>query len=215
MKNIKYALLTAALLASGTLAAAHDSHDDGYAQDGRYRQEYRDDDDDRYSNAYGNRYDRHDDNRGGRYAAQYGRYDNARVVRVDRLGGYGRDYSRQCYNSRSTINNGAVIGAIAGGALGNQVGNGDGRGASTVAGALIGGLIGQSVDRDNRGGLDRHYVECRREVGYDRGRNAEYRVTYQYRGRIYSTIMPYHPGNVVRVRIDIRPQYDRRVAYRY
>lgn len=210
MKNIKYAFFALPLLATGALASAHDRDDEGYQQ-GRYEQNYRDDDDNRYDDRYeSNRY-----NQSSRYEQSYGRYDYAQVVRVERLGGYGRDYSRQCYDNRSSINNGAVIGAVAGGVIGNQVGSGYDRGASTAAGALIGGLIGQSVDRNNRGVYERHYIECRQAYGSQRGRNADYRVTYRYHGRLYSTIMPYNPGGLVRVRMDMRPQYERRVAYRY
>jgi uncharacterized protein YcfJ len=138
-------------------------------------------------------------------------------VRVERIGAYDRDYSRSCSsrNRGSDIKDGAVIGAIAGGAIGNRVGNGDGRAVATVAGALIGGLIGQSVDKDDRGGYDRHYIDCRSDYGYNRGRDIDYRVTYRYRGRLYTTIMPYHPGNTVRVRLDVMPRFDRRIAYRY
>ncbi len=237
MKHLTHAFLAVTLLASGSVASANDrdgqdgryNQDATYDQDDRYDTRYdeRNDDrynDERYDNRHDTRYDNHYDNRynnrGDRYDTRYARYDYARVIRVERLGGYDRDYSRQCYDNRgrngnqSNINEGAVIGAIAGGAIGNQVGKGDGRGAATVAGALIGGLIGQSVDRDNRGGYERHYIECRNDYGYNRGRDSNYRVTYRYRDRVYSTIMPYHPGNNVRVRIDMRPQYDRRFAYR-
>lgn len=232
MKHLTHAFLAVTLLASGSVASASDRNDQDnrYGQDNSYGQDNYDDqydaryderNDDRYNDErYDNRHDTRYDNRGDRNDSLYGRYDYARVIRVERLGGYGRDYSRQCYDNRgrygnqSNINEGAVIGAIAGGAIGNQVGKGDGRGAATVAGALIGGLIGQSVDRDNRGGYERHYIECRNDYGYNRGRDNNYRVTYRYRGRVYSTIMPYHPGKNVRVRIDMRPQYDRRFAYR-
>ncbi len=239
MKHLTLAFLAVSLVASSSMVSANDRNEGYYSQDNRYDQDDQDNrydqqgrydqdgrysQDDRYSqdNRYDARYTQHDDNRyDSRYDSRYGRYDIARVIRVERLGGYGRDYSRQCYDNRgrygnqSTINDGAIIGAIAGGAIGNQVGKGDGRGASTVAGALIGGLIGQSVDRDTRGGYERHYVECRSDYGYNRGRDVDYRVTYRYRGRVYSTIMPYNPGNSVRVRIDMRPQYNRNYAYRY
>lgn len=211
MKHLTNAFLAVTLIASGSVVSAKDRH----YQDNRYDAHYDDrNDDDRYEDE---RYD-------NRYDSRYGRYDYARVIRVERLGGYGRDYSRQCYDNsnrygnqygnQSSINEGAVIGAIAGGVIGNQVANGDGRAAATVTGAIIGGLIGQSVDRDNRGEYERHYVQCRSDYGYNNGRNSNYRVTYRYRDRVYSTIMPYRPGNNVRVRIDMRPQYDRRFAYR-
>ena len=223
MKSIAIASLTvaAALLTAPAFAGSDRYQDERYdnRHDTRYDDRYDDRNDDRYDARYDNRYD---DRYDKRYDSRYGRFDNARVVRVDRIGGYGRDYGRECYDNRhyrdrgSDIKDGAIIGAIAGGALGNQVGKGDGRAAATVAGALIGGLIGQSVDKDNRGGYDRHYLECRSNYGYNnRHRDADYRVTYRYRGRLYTTIMPYHPGQYVRVRLDARPGYDRRYANRY
>jgi len=225
MKHLTNAFLAVTLIASGSVVSAKDR----YYQDNRYDTRYDDRNDDRYDDRYDddrydNRQDARYDSQGGRYDTRYGRYDYARVIRVERLGSYGRDYSRQCYDNRerygnqygnqSGINEGAVIGAIAGGAIGNQLANGNSRTAATVTGALIGGLIGQSVDRNNRGEYERHYVQCRSDYGYNQGRNSNYRVTYRYRDRLYSTIMPYHPGNNVRVRIDMRPQYDRRFAYR-
>ena len=199
MKSIAFASLA---FAAALYTAQVSAHDDRYDRD-RDCYEYRHDSryDDRYDDRYENR----------------GRFVNARVVRVERLRGYDRDYGRQCYRRGhdSGINNGAVIGAIAGGALGNAAGKGDGRVATTVAGAVIGGLIGQSIDRDNRGGYDRHYIECNNYSGYDRGRGDYYRVTYRYRNRLYTTVMPYHPGRNVRVRMDMTPRYDRQYGYRY
>jgi outer membrane lipoprotein SlyB len=234
MKSIALTSLAAAAILLSTPALAdgnrHRDAGDDYRHDSNYDVRYDDRYDDRYGNdryddRYGNdRYDsrygndRYDDRYGNdRYDSRYGRYDNARVVRVERIGAYDRDYSRSCSsrNRGSDIKDGAVIGAIAGGAIGNRVGNGDGRAVATVAGALIGGLIGQSVDKDDRGGYDRHYIDCRSDYGYNRGRDIDYRVTYRYRGRLYTTIMPYHPGNTVRVRLDVMPRFDRRIAYRY
>jgi uncharacterized protein YcfJ len=214
MKSIAIASLTvaAALLTAPAFAGNTRYQDERYdnRHDTRYDSRYDDRYDDRYDARYDDRYDK-------RYDPRYGRYDTARVVRVERIGGYDRDYSRSCSsrNRGSDIKDGAVIGAIAGGAIGNRVGNGDGRAVATVAGALIGGLIGQSVDKDDRGGYDRHYIDCRSDYGYNRSRDIDYRVTYRYRGRLYTTIMPYHPGNTVRVRLDVMPRFDRRIAYRY
>ena len=79
--------LTLSTLAIATaLFAAQASAGDRYDRDGRY--------DDRYD-----RYERHDDRYDrDRYdrGHAYGRWDTARVVRVERIGGYGRDYGEQC-----------------------------------------------------------------------------------------------------------------------
>ena len=175
---------------------------------------------DRYDSRYDTRYDqrhdvRYDDHRGGDYGhAGYGHFDSARVIHVQRLGYSGRDYRRNCsrYGRDSALNEGAVVGAVIGGVIGNQAGSGDGRVAATVAGAAIGGLIGQSIDRDSRG-YDRHVVECRGD-GWS-GRDGDYRVTYRYHGRNYTTIMPYHPGKRVRIRVDAVAYNGYRTGYRY
>ena len=208
MKILALSSLAVAVLFTGPALAGdhdHDRRDDRY--DSRYDARYDQRHDDRYE-------DRYDDRRGGYYGSNgYGRFDTARVIHVQRLGNSGRDYRRNCgrYDRDSGLNEGAVVGAVIGGVIGNQAGRGDGRVAATVAGAAIGGLIGQSIDRDSRGGYDRHVVECRGD-GWN-GRSSDYRVTYRYHGRNYTTIMPYHPGE--RVRVDTIAYNDRRVGYRY
>lgn len=200
MKILALSSLAAGLLLSSTAFAAAGN---------RY-------DDDRYNDRYSDRYDRrYDDRYDDRYgSAGYGHFDTARVVHVQRLDDNGRDYRRNCgrYDRDSGINEGAVVGAVIGGVIGNQAGRGDGRVAATVAGAAIGGLIGHSIDRDQRG-YDRHVVECRND-GWN-GRSSDYRVTYRYHGRNYTTIMPYHPGDRVRIRVDAVAYNNRRVSNRY
>ena len=206
MKILALSSLAAALmLCAPAFAAAGDRYDDN-RQDARYGDRY----DDRYGTRYDDRYDNRYDDRYG-----HGHFDTARVVHVQRLGNNGRDYRRNCgrYDRDSGLNEGAVVGAVIGGVIGNQAGRGDGRVAATVAGAAIGGLIGQSIDRDSRGGYDRHVVECRND-GWN-NRSSDYRVTYRYHGRNYTTIMPYHPGNRVRIRVDTVAYNNRRVGYRY
>ena len=195
------AIATALFAAQASAGDRYDRYDDRYDRHARY--------DDRYDSRHDGRYDR---------GNAYGRWDTARVVRVERIGGYGRDYGQQCrtrYGGRDDGSDGAVLGAIVGGTLGHQAGKGDGRIAATVAGATIGGLIGHSIDRNDRGDRDRHYVECRSDRDYDRRRDADYRVTYRYDGRLYTTVMPYHPGRSIRVRVDVRPRADYRYGYRY
>ena len=204
------------ILALSSLAAAVLLAGPAFAGD-RYEGQRDDRYDSRYDTHYDQRHDdRYDDHRGGYYGnAEYGRFDTARVIHVQRLGSSGRDYRRNCsrYDRDSGLNEGAVVGAVIGGVIGNQAGRGDGRVAATVAGAAIGGLIGQSIDRDSRGGYDRHVVECRSD-GWN-GRNSDYRVTYRYHGRNYTTIMPYHPGKRVRIRVDAVAYNGYRTGYRY
>ena len=113
------------------------------------------------------------------------------------------------------IGAGTVLGAIVGGVVGHQVGSGRGNDVATAAGAIAGGLVGNQVDRANAGPpgqvtqvervpVERDVQRCRtvqemREavVGYD--------VGYEYRGRQFTTRLPYDPGRMVPVRVDVTP----------
>lgn len=94
-----------------------------------------------------------------------------------------------------------VLGAIIGGVVGHQFGSGRGRDAATVAGTVIGASIGHSSAVQAAGSETRDVKRC--EVRYERSWEEQidgYRVTYVYRGREYTTRMPYDPGSSVRVR---------------
>lgn len=111
---------------------------------------------------------------------------------------------------------GIVIGAVAGGVLGNQVGKGHGREAATAAGAVIGALAGNSV----AGRVQvQPYEQAQREVRTCRtvmdtqSRLVGYRVSYEYRGHPYSTVMDRDPGHTLPVRVSVVPaehEYHRR-----
>lgn len=114
-----------------------------------------------------------------------------------------------------------VIGGIAGAVLGSKVGEGSGRYVGTAVGSMVGGMAGRSIynssqrnqqaqrgtvrvcdpvptsGRDGRGGYDDYYDD-RRVSGYD--------VTYEYAGRTYHTRTDHHPGDRIRVRVDVRPE---------
>ena len=109
---------------------------------------------------------------------------------------------------------GAVVGAIAGGIIGNQVGGGSGRAAATAIGAVTGAVVGDRVSNQGRQMEPPQYAsqypqeqavrQCRtvdtyqtRTVGYD--------VTYDYRGRSYTSFMNRDPGNRVRLRVTVEP----------
>ena len=106
---------------------------------------------------------------------------------------------------------GAIIGAIAGGVLGNQVGRGTGRAAATAVGAVAGAVIGDKVDNQGRP-LDPQYAQgqeqavrqCRTVDAYQ-SRTVGYDVTYDYRGRSYTSIMDRDPGQRVRLRVSVEP----------
>lgn len=111
---------------------------------------------------------------------------------------------------------GAIIGGVAGGILGNQVGRGHGREAATAAGAVIGALAGDRLSGNQQQPM---YQESQREVRTCRtvndvqNRLTGYRVTYEYRGHQYTTIMREQPGQSLPVRVSVTPveerEYDR------
>lgn len=105
---------------------------------------------------------------------------------------------------------GAVLGAIIGGVIGNQFGSGRGRDAATVAGAAL----GYSAVRDDERRNDYRYgsrvvrtseQRCRVETDYHaQERVLGYDVAYRYNGRVYHTRTDAHPGDTIRVRVDVQ-----------
>jgi uncharacterized protein YcfJ len=108
---------------------------------------------------------------------------------------------------------GVIIGGVAGGILGNQVGKGHGREAATAAGAVIGAIAGDRIA--NQGGPQ--YEQTQREVRSCRTvhdvqqRLVGYRVTYEYQGHQYTTVMREQPGRSVPVRVSVTPLEEREV----
>jgi uncharacterized protein YcfJ len=104
---------------------------------------------------------------------------------------------------------GPLIGGVAGGLLGAQVGKGNGKVAASAAGAAIGAIVGDRLS--NRGGPDEFYERevrrCRMVDNFET-RITGYRVTYDYAGRMYTTLLPYDPGPRLSVRVHIEPADD-------
>jgi len=103
-------------------------------------------------------------------------------------------------NRRHTSNTGKVIlGGIIGGAIGNRFGKGRGRDASTALGVLIGAGVGANKghNHNNRRNcyVETHYRNEDRFMGYD--------VTYSYNGDLYHTQMQEHPGDRVKLRVNV------------
>jgi uncharacterized protein YcfJ len=217
MKRLAVSALATALIAASGSAFAYDQ-----------------------DNGYDNGYDRYNDNSDSSadytdgYRNDGPTYDTAQVIRVDPIIDRYRVESHQhCWIEQSRYHDhhyyghddgtgGAVLGALVGGALGNQVGKGDGRTAATIAGAVIGGSIGYNVDRNNGhydgyNGYRNGTVRRCESTGYGRDRYDDrvvaYNVTYRYGSRTYQTVTNYHPGNSLRVTVDVRPT-DPGVAYR-
>ncbi|WP_226664986.1 glycine zipper 2TM domain-containing protein [Microbulbifer aggregans] len=114
---------------------------------------------------------------------------------------------------------GAIIGGLIGAAVGRNIG-GDrhrhrrhhwrhdhsSKGAKTVAGAAVGAVIGSAISRGNAPVQHGTQQQCqvveevtmRRElVGYD--------VNYRYNGQEFITRTDRHPGDRIRVRVDVTP----------
>lgn len=102
---------------------------------------------------------------------------------------------------------GSIVGGIAGALLGAQVGGGHGRTAATAAGAIAGAVVGDRVDNQNAqpGAVTEQAVrQCRTVDNWEQRTNG-YEVTYDYRGRNYTSIMPVDPGQRVRLRVSVEP----------
>lgn len=128
---------------------------------------------------------------------------------------------------------GALVGGVVGGLLGNRIGNGRGKETElTVAGALLGAAIGANANRgradrherwdrwDRRGRWDRwdRYERDARSWRAEPVRRCEvtwesrpvervdgYEVVYRYAGRRFTKVVDDHPGERMRVRVDLEP----------
>jgi len=182
--------------------------EDGYYADNRYGGDYNGGYDDRYDDRYNDRYDRRYDDR---YDRRYGdRYDD----RYD--GRYDGRYDSQ-YGTNTGRNVATVIGGIVGAALGSKVGGGSARYATAAVGSMVGGMAGREIyetTQRNRQQPQRRAIvtvcDPVREGGRYPTAGADsvtaYDVTYEYDGREYVTRTSYHPGDRIRVRVDVRPE---------
>ncbi|MDL2358102.1 MAG: glycine zipper 2TM domain-containing protein [Pseudomonadota bacterium] len=103
---------------------------------------------------------------------------------------------------------GSIIGGLAGALIGNQVGGGTGRVAATAAGAIAGAVVGDRVDNDGRNGVqtqEQAVRQCRTVESVEQRTNG-YDVTYDYRGRNYTSVMARDPGQRVRLRVSVEPE---------
>lgn len=158
------------------------------------------------------------DPRSDRYADPYGdRYGNGYGGREDDR--YSDPYAREREwrrdeNGRMVA---TVVGGIAGAVLGSRIGDGSGQFIGTAVGSMVGGMAGRGVYEANRRAReprDAYVTVCdpdgwrgasqgSYEEPYARGID-EYDVTYEYGGRQYTTRTRHHPGDRIRVRVDVR-----------
>lgn len=140
-----------------------------------------------------------------------GYYDRDRGYRND--GYYGRDNGYRGSESGRTM--ATVLGGVLGAVVGSQIGGGSARYATAAVGSMVGGIAGQKVYEANQrdryarqgsvtvcdpvpAGGDGYYSTDASVRAYD--------VTYEYAGRRYTTRTDYHPGDTIRVRVDVRPE---------
>ncbi len=98
---------------------------------------------------------------------------------------------------------GAIIGGILGGIIGNRFGKGSGRRAATAAGVIAGAAIG-SKSRPH-GYNNRYRASCytQREYRIEQ-RITGYDVSYKYNGHVYQTRLNNHPGDRVRIQVNVQ-----------
>jgi len=177
----------------------------------------------RYADYYNERYsDRGPRDDADRYG---GNYDYARVVRVDPIIAPPPPSRQQCYDrdaddtytqggdyydgngTRQSTPGGRVgatiVGGVLGAVVGSRFGGGTGRVVGTAVGTAAGTAMGQSV-YDNSHTVRGTVRVC--EPLADQRADGEvegYDVTYEYAGRDYHTRTAYHPGDRIRVRVDV------------
>ncbi len=224
MTRLTATILAVAMLAAAGVASAQGYYGDGYYDDGRYDTRYRNDryDDDGYGQVdYAQVVDVRPIIVGGR-EPMYGQqcwqepargYDTAGYGGGGYgYGGYGDGYARDDGYRHRGSSAAPVLGAIIGGVIGNQFGHNSGRDAATLAGAALGYALTRDSQRRYYGDgyayrQPASVQRCRTVTNsLDDERVEGYDVTYQYNGRTYHTTTPYHPGDRIRVRVDVQPE---------
>lgn len=96
---------------------------------------------------------------------------------------------------------GALVGGVLGAVVGSRFGGGHGRDAATVAGAIGGSMIGGNMGSEPRSSYEpvtTTQTQC--HTVYEAGPPSGYQVTYDYKGKLYTTILRSPPGEYLRVR---------------
>lgn len=159
---------------------------------------------------------------GHEWKHEQGFYDRARVIDVEpvvrsvrvstpRRECWEEEVRRPVYTRNNNRHGAALVGGIIGGIVGHELG--EGKGGATIAGTLIGATIGSSAARGNRS--QQYYEDVSYETRctvereyYTEERVEGYRVTYRYRGRTFTTRMPYDPGKFINLRVNVSPDVD-------
>lgn len=116
------------------------------------------------------------------------------------------------YNQQRSAG-GGILGAIAGGIIGNQVGGGSGKAAATAVGAVVGAVAGDRISNQNQSNQyaqnsqypqEQAVRQCRMVDAWE-SRTMGYDVTYDYRGRSYTSFMDRDPGQRIRLIVSVQP----------
>ena len=105
-----------------------------------------------------------------------------------------------------------IIGTLIGGAIGNEVGHNK---SNKRVGAVVGAALGASLANDWSRANNRHHsgqtravneevCEVNERVEYEE-KLVGYDVTYRYHGQHYTTRMNHHPGERIKVAVNVRP----------
>jgi len=124
---------------------------------------------------------------------------------------------RRHYNRPHTSVVPGILGGLIGGLVGNQFGGGSGRTALTVIGAFAGSSIARQAATDRNAYGERDYYSrqprsqriC--ETSY-RERTVDdviaYDVTYEYAGQQFVKRVDEHPGEQIRVQVQVSPDFE-------
>ena len=123
---------------------------------------------------------------------------------------------RECWDepvyhtSREQMSAGGMLaGGLIGGIVGHQMGKGRGNKVATAMGTLIGAKIGHQVinaDVQTERTLAGYEEHCKthQRVSYEEVLDG-YDVAYEYRGGQYQLVMPYDPGEYIKMRVEFTP----------
>ena len=103
-----------------------------------------------------------------------------------------------------------IFGSILGGVIGSHFGGGHGKTLATIAGATIGGAVAR--DAQGRSDLSQHYTTLEhrcymKTIWHNEERVVAWDVDWRYRGETYHSRMNEHPGDRIRVRVNVDPVY--------
>lgn len=220
MKHLLAFTLALCLVAATGLASAQGYRGPSYGQDAYTRYDYArvirvDPVFDRYGSGYATSgsqrcYNRETHVRGDGYGEGY--YRNDGYARRDE--GYYDQYGNyRRSGSQAGATAATVVGGIVGAVIGSQVGGGSARYATSALGTMVGGMAGRQIYEQGQRERDRvgTVTVCdpvpsgSGYYGNDRTVDA-YDVTYEYGGHQYTTRTHYHPGDRIRVRVDVRAE---------